>query len=211
MSYDYLALTSLPHIYIFARTMGILPYLLLPLALFLFPSIFRWFRRRLQQSHYASPPTLPSWDPFFNLDVVRATMKSMAQDRRIRAICAQLREHSFTFQSFPFGRRVITSADPRNIQFVFATEADKFGVGPVRENAQTPLTGRGIITSDEPIWSRMRPLIRPTFTKAQIADREMFDVHVQRFLDLLPSDGQEVDLRPLLDRLVSACVPSYIT
>ena len=172
-------------------------------------SLFNIFRRRIAKSEAAKrygaadPPSLPSKDPVLGSDNVRFMMQQMANDRRIKSIYEQLHTYGFTFQAWPFGKRVISTVDPRNIQFVFATEAENFGVGPQRENAQSPMTGKGLITSDEPMWSKMRPLIRPTFTRTQINDKDVFNVHVTRFLDLLPIDGSEVNLRPMFERLVT--------
>ncbi|ORY13521.1 cytochrome P450 [Clohesyomyces aquaticus] len=163
-----------------------------------------------KQHGCAEPPTLPSKDPFFGIDTVRNNLQQMKENRRIRTVYELSHKLGFTFQSWPFGRRVISTVDPRNVQFIFATEAHNFGVAPQREKAQSPLTGVGLITSDEPIWSRMRPLIKPTFTRTQIADRELFDVHVERFLNLLPKDGSTVNLRPLFERLILDASSEFI-
>jgi hypothetical protein len=56
---------------------------------------------------------------------------------------------------------------------------------------------------DGPFWDHSRALIRPTFTRANVANLPAFEVHFQRFLRLLPKDGDTVDLKPLLYRLVS--------
>ncbi|KAF2123206.1 n-alkane-inducible cytochrome P450 [Lophiotrema nucula] len=178
--------------------------------------LFDHFRRRVAISDAAKrygaadPPSLPSKDPVFGSDNVRFMMQQMAKDRRIKSIYEQLHTYGFTFQSWPFGKRVVSTVDPRNIQFVFATEAENFGVGPQRENAQSPMTGKGLITSDDPMWSKMRPLIRPTFTRTQINDKDVFNVHVTRFLNLLPTDGSKVNLRPLFERLILDASSEFI-
>ncbi|KAF2657814.1 cytochrome P450 [Lophiostoma macrostomum CBS 122681] len=153
----------------------------------------------------AAPPRLPSKDPIFGLDTGLVNLRWMRENRRIREIYKQVQTYGKTFESWPFGRRVITTADARNIQHVLATEHEKFGVGPVRELAQTPMTGKGIITSDGGVWAHGRSLIRPTFTRSQIADRVMIEGHVDRFLDAV-DDAQRadvgVDLQPWFDRLI---------
>jgi cytochrome P450 len=67
------------------------------------------------------------------------------------------------------------------------------------------MTGKGIITSDGEAWAHGRSLIRPTFTRSQIADRAMFGNHVDNFLKVV-NDTQRVngaiDLQPWFDRLV---------
>jgi cytochrome P450 len=80
-------------------------------------------------------------------------------------------------------------------------EHEKFGVSPVRGPA-IAMTGPGITTHDGKVWAHARAMIRPAFMRSQIADREMFDVHFERFLALLPKEGTAVDLKPLFSRLV---------
>jgi cytochrome P450 len=67
------------------------------------------------------------------------------------------------------------------------------------------MTGPGIISNDGKVWEHARAMIRPAFTRSQVANGEMFDVHVERFLALLAGDGKTADLQPLFDRLVSTC------
>lgn len=151
----------------------------------------------------AAPPRLPAKDPVFGIDTVRDSMRAAKENRRIKTIYSQYQKYGRTFESWPFGRRVVSTVDARNIQFILATEHEKFGVGPVRELAQVPMTGKGIITSDGEVWRHGRDMIRPTFTRSQINDPEMFDRHVGRFLALLPNNDDTVDLKELFDRLVS--------
>jgi cytochrome P450 len=82
------------------------------------------------------------------------------------------------FEFYLFERRVIATIDPHNVQFALATEFEKFGVGPARERATVPMMGRGIICADGKIWREGRDLIMPTFTRSQIADRDVFEKHV---------------------------------
>jgi cytochrome P450 len=166
------------------------------------------YLRRSYFLHYTSnkdgcelPISLPSKDPLFGLDTFFATMKAMKNHCRMRTIQAQARTYGHTFQSFPFGRRVITTTSARNIQHVLSLEHNKFGVGLVRGPA-VAMTGTGIISNDGKVWEHARAMIRPCFTRSQVADREMFDVHLERFLALLPEEGAAVDLQPLFDRLV---------
>ncbi|KAF2205339.1 cytochrome P450 [Delitschia confertaspora ATCC 74209] len=200
--------------------MGI-PTVLLRFSILLFAKLFitvlyraiqnyRILARETRLYGCAAPVTVPSWDQFFGLDTAYRNLRAMKENRRMKDIYAQIQAYGHTFQSFPFGRRTIFTADARNVQFVYATEHEKFGVGPIRERAQSPLTGRGIITSDGAVWGHARDLIKPTFTRSQIADRESFDVHVERFLELLPQDGSTVDLQHLFDRLILDASSEFI-
>lgn len=149
----------------------------------------------------AAPKTLPSRDPFFGIDTVVSTFRSIKDHCRMRTIQTQTRLYGHTFQSFPFGRRVVTTISSRNIQTVLSLKHEKFGVGPIRKPAEA-MVGKGIISNDGVVWEHGRSMIRPAFASSQIADRGMFARHVERLLALLPQDNSVVDLQPLFDRLV---------
>ncbi|TGO49923.1 hypothetical protein BCON_0196g00150 [Botryotinia convoluta] len=56
---------------------------------------------------------------------------------------------------------------------------------------------------DGPFWEHSRALIRPTFTKSNVANLPAFEVHFQKFLALVPTDGTKVNLKPLLNKLIT--------
>ena len=161
------------------------------------------YRRASKRYGCAPPPRLASKDPIFGVDNVLTDMKQRRQKRKIRSWYNTFRSLGRTFEFFPFGRRVIATVDARNVHFVLVTGFKKFGVGPAREKATMPMMGRGIICADGEPWRKGRDLILPTFARSQIADRDMFEKHVQRFMERLPHDETTVDLAPLFDRLVS--------
>ncbi|KAJ4365797.1 hypothetical protein N0V83_008418 [Neocucurbitaria cava] len=137
----------------------------------------------------ASPPRIPSIDPIFGLDTIISDLKSRKEKKKVETTYAQFALYGKTFASYPFGRRTITTCDPRNVQFILSTEAEKFGNAPVRE-ATVSMLGRGIINSDGEEWRRSRELVMPTFTRARIAEREGFERHVRRFLEGLRRRGE---------------------
>ncbi|TGO35880.1 hypothetical protein BHYA_0143g00220 [Botrytis hyacinthi] len=55
---------------------------------------------------------------------------------------------------------------------------------------------------DGPFWEHSRALIRPTFTKSNVANLPAFEVHFQKFLALVPTDGTKVNLKPFLNKLI---------
>ncbi|KAF2792105.1 putative cytochrome P450 alkane hydroxylase [Melanomma pulvis-pyrius CBS 109.77] len=159
----------------------------------------------------ATPPHLPTKDFLFGLDTVFENLRALKRNGRIKQISSQHQELGKTFESYPFGRRVVSTVDVRNIQAVLSGQQEKFGVGPIREHAQGPMTGRGIITSDGGVWMHGRDMVKPTFSRSQIADRGLFEGFVQRFLQLLPIDeGRIVDLQPLFDRLILDASSEFI-
>jgi cytochrome P450 len=186
-------------------------FLFLPIALQVYFACIRSCTlKKFNTTHGCAPPrTLPSQDPIFGLGTVIHTFKSMKNHCRMRTVQVQAQTHGHTFQSFPFGRRTITTTSAKNTQTILSLSHEKFGVSPIRGPAEAML-GSGIISSDGKAWEHARGMIKPAFTRKEIANREMFDAHFQRFWGLLPVDGREVDLQPLFDRLV-CLVPTLLS
>ncbi|KAH7092270.1 cytochrome P450 alkane hydroxylase-like protein [Paraphoma chrysanthemicola] len=157
----------------------------------------------------AAPKTLPSRDPLFGIDTVVSTFKSIKNHCRMRTAQKQTHLYGHTFQSFPFGRRVVMTVSPRNVQTVLSLEHEKFGVGPIRRPAEA-MVGKGIISNDGKVWEHGRSMIRPAFARSQIADRGMFERHVGRLIALLPQDNSVVDLQPLFDKLILDASSEFI-
>ncbi|KAF2144836.1 uncharacterized protein K452DRAFT_349808 [Aplosporella prunicola CBS 121167] len=102
----------------------------------------------------------------------------------------------YTASAVVMGQHVITTADPENIKAILATNFKDFGLGQ-RIDAFGPFLGSGIFTADGIQWQHSRALIRPSFTKAQLAQLETIETHIQNLLARIPTDGSTVDLQPL--------------
>lgn len=50
--------------------------------------------------------------------------------------------------------------------------------------------------TDGEAWQHSRALVRPAFTKSQVADLSLFESHVAPLLQQMPRDGTTVDLGP---------------
>lgn len=95
--------------------------------------------------------------------------------------------------------------EPKNIQAILATQFKDFELGPLRRGALGPVVGNGIFTHDGKAWEHSRALIRPQFSRGQVADLSLEERHVQHLFQRLPlrPDGWtvEVDLAPLFFNL----------
>ncbi|KAI4114096.1 MAG: hypothetical protein LQ338_008053 [Usnochroma carphineum] len=112
-------------------------------------------------------------------------------------------KYGHTFQVRSWGKTTIFTVEPKNLQSVLATDFASWGVQPLRLFAFEPFVGKGIMCSDGAFWEHSRALIKPSFTRTQIADIHLsvFDAHVSRLVDLIPADGSTVDLQPFFARL----------
>ena len=173
------------------------------IVLFSLQKALRYFQRLSIKRRYGCqpPPATLSRDPFFGLDSVYRMLRSVKENRRNLSLKEQLDTYGYTFQSNLFGKTEVFSADPQNLQAVFATDFRSFGVQPMRLFVFEPLIGKGIMTMDGSHWAASRALLQPIFTRTQITDLSTFNTHVTRLIDLIPKDGSTVDLQPLFARL----------
>lgn len=149
------------------------------------------------------PPSVPQRDPFFGLDLALHSFKSMKENRGNMSMKEQFEVYGHTFQSKPYGKTIIFTIEPRNLQAVLGTDFTSWGVQPMRLFGFEPFVGKGIMCSDGAFWEHSRALIKPTFARTQIADLHLnyYAVHVQKLIDFIPRDGFTVDLQPLFGRL----------
>jgi cytochrome P450 len=175
----------------------------LPLLWFSF-ILFRSYsaRRDITKRHGCKPPTsLTGHRNIFGLDLVYLFLNSSRRGLEKLSVEEQFDVLGSTFQTQAFIKPVIKTIEPRNIQAVFASDADSFGNGPLRHFSFSPLVGDGVMTLDGARHERARALIRPTFSKANIENETAYSMHLENFIKLLPTDGSTVDLQPLFGRL----------
>ena len=71
--------------------------------------------------------------------------------------------------------------------------------------------GDGIFTTDSAFWAHSRAMLRPQFEKAQVADLDQFEEHMQRLLAQIPRDGSTVDLQDLFHRFTMDTSTEFLT
>ena len=168
----------------------------------------KWSERaRLRDAavrHNCQPVTrYPNRDPFMGFDLFVLIGKADWAGHRSEAYRNLHNHYGSTFEMKALGGPQLQTCDPDNIQAICTSVFDDFGVGPMRGRIGVPFLDRGIFTEDGPFWKHSRALVRPTFSRSEIADLENFERHVIRLLDLIPRDKGTIDLLPLAKRLVS--------
>lgn len=142
----------------------------------------------------------PSEDPILGLDFIRANIAACKSRRMLELMTDRITKVGPTWQVRVFvNRRSVFTADPDNIKTILSLNFKDFSIAG-RRPLMGPLLGNGIFTSDGDEWAHSRALLRPSFTKEQVADLALIEVHVTHLLDLLPRDGATVDLQPLFLR-----------
>jgi cytochrome P450 len=101
-----------------------------------------------------------------------------------------------TFSNKVLNKKFIVTIEPQNVKTVLSLRFKDFGLGN-REKVLGPLLGQGIFTMDGAFWSHSRAMIRPNFTRDQVADLQAFERHIQDLWKLIPRDGSTFDLQEL--------------
>lgn len=160
-------------------------------------------RRQLIKEHSCEePPSRPSKDPFFGIDLFLSKIKDIKSHTLLRSQITRFEEYGHTYTEKSFGKTTLFTIDPENLKTYYNTNFKDYGVQRIRRKPFYPLLGDGVFSLDGPAWEHSRSLIRPTFTRFNVANFPALEVHFQRFLKLVPRDGKTVDLMPLLSNLV---------
>ena len=161
-----------------------------------------------QKKRYAcqEPPEYPHKDLIFGTDLFRDNTENSKKFRLLDTWTSRYEKYGETFTAIFQGTRAICTIDSTNLQAITTANFKDYGVQPMRRAATLPFLGEGVFTMDGAFWEHSRALIRPTFSRTNIANLPMFENNLQKFLDLLPRDETTVDLKPLLCKLV-CCHP----
>lgn len=144
--------------------------------------------------------SFPTQDRILGLDFIRDNIKAFRARRMLELMSGRVTNFGPTWQVRVFlTRRSVFTADPDNIKTILSLKFKDFAISG-RRPLMGPLLGRGIFTSDGDEWAHSRALLRPNFTKDQVADLALIEIHVDHLFKLLPGDGTTVDLQPLLHR-----------
>ncbi|KAE8453474.1 hypothetical protein EG329_010335 [Mollisiaceae sp. DMI_Dod_QoI] len=125
-----------------------------------------------------------------------------SKNKKILAVGRQrfLKSSSLEDQTIDIFKKFYNTIEPENIKTILATNFKDFGLGR-RQESFGPLLGQGIFTTDGTQWEHSRALVRPNFTKAQVADLDTFESHIQKLISKIPRDGSTVDLQTLFFQL----------
>ena len=147
-------------------------------------------------------PKRRNYDPVFGLTYKKQDSASTKQFKSLPRGAARHQEYGQTYEESSLFDTTIKTSSPDNIQAVFGSKAQEFGVEPFRLVGMQPFCGDGLLTRDGHIWERSRSMIRPSFHKNNISDLTTFASAVDRLLPRIPGDGSTIDLQPLISLMV---------
>lgn len=158
-------------------------------------------RRQFARLHGCKPLVRRSnKDPFLGLDRTYSIIQSARQHKALEHGHARHRRLKYTFASRQMLHNTILTAEPENIKTILSINFKHYGLGYCLEQFE-PLLGKGIFDTDGDHWAMSRGLIRPNFTRDQVADLASFEHLIQDLFALIPRDGRTVvDLQSLFFR-----------
>ncbi|KAL0931150.1 cytochrome P450 [Colletotrichum truncatum] len=176
-------------------------------------ALTKFHRRRLAREHGCLPPQNQSigGDPIIGLSLVLETVRRARQNEYLRLGHERFRKFGTTYVNKRLLYETVSTIDPENVKEVLGTSFQDFEMPAIRVKALAPFLGDGIFTTDGPQWAHSRSLMRPIFTKHNIAPQlGRFEVHVERLLHHIPNNGATVDLRRLFFNLTLDVATEFV-
>ncbi|KAL3496953.1 n-alkane-inducible cytochrome P450 [Aspergillus germanicus] len=155
-------------------------------------------RRQFALRHGCQPVARASnKEPLLGLDTIPGTIRALRQHKILERTSELFRVHGTTFTVKELQRSAIVTIEPENIKTILSIKFKDYGISH-RLEAFRPLLGEGIFDTDGDHWAASRALIRPSFTRDQVADLTCLEELIQDIFALLPRDGKTVvDLQEL--------------
>lgn len=152
-------------------------------------------RRQLVRKHGCMPPKkIKTIEPILGLDVFYKTSQWTLQHTLLENIDKLLfSSGSQTVELNLIGSSTLWTTEAENIKTVLSTDFKSFRL-PDKPKEIDLLLGEGIFTSDGQAWHQSRELLRPCFSRAQLADLDMLEKHVNALIEAIPRDGSTIDL-----------------
>ncbi|KAF9884392.1 Protein kinase alk2 [Aspergillus nanangensis] len=141
-------------------------------------------------------PARPGAASFLGISTFFRLAKAVKEKRWVEYIADQYDIYGPTFTQVALGKRIISTIDPDNLKALLATQFNDFSLG-TRHREFLPLMGDGIFTLDGAGWSHARGLLRPQFTRDQVADLDLMNGHISSLVELVPKDGSSFDIQRL--------------
>lgn len=156
-----------------------------------------WLRKhRIYKTRPA--PIYPHLDIVYGLDWLLDMVKAINNGTILHVLHERFTAVGTTFWHLATGSWTLITIEPENMKAILATNFDDWPIGGAKQTGLIMAAGsHSIFSVNGKEWKQARALIRPSFTRNQIADLECQDRHVERLLRKIPKDGTVVELQNL--------------
>ncbi|KAL2832481.1 cytochrome P450 [Aspergillus cavernicola] len=175
---------------------AVLLFVALCLVILLLQQIQQRIRRHGDAKKWGCQPPLVAPTGFLGIPGFIRMTRAAKKKHWVEFVAERYSKYGNTFQQTMLGHQAMSTIDPENIKALLATQFNDFCLG-TRLREFYPVLGAGIFTLDGAGWSHSRALLRPQFTRDQVADLCLMDGHVSRLIELVPKDGSIFDIQRL--------------
>ncbi|PFH61854.1 hypothetical protein XA68_16085 [Ophiocordyceps unilateralis] len=179
---------------------------LLSLAALAYPSLMAYRDRKQANSEMwrgtQSPPWIPQRRLLRGLDLAVEFALAVRDDGLI-PFCESrfMLPGKSTVQLYLGGAHIYYTWEPVNIKALH--DHKTWHMPRDRKVSMASLLGKGVFTTDGAEWQHSREMLRPSFTRSQVAARvDALEGHVSRALARIPRDGSTIDLSDVFFRLI---------
>lgn len=165
---------------------------------------------QFKKAHGCKPVhRLPQSERIIGYGLYKIQSQAHKDGKILPLLLQRYRDNGTTWSASLMGQSMINTIDPENVKAVLATNFKDYGLGQ-RIVAFGPLLGHGIFTTDGALWEHSRALVRPNFTRSQVADLCTFETHIQHLIAKLPKDGSTVDIQKLFFQLTMDSATEFL-
>jgi cytochrome P450 len=180
---------------------GVIPSVFLFFSVLLIGSKIRTYlsHRSLAKANDCKPVRRwPLKDPFLGLDYWWALNQAAKRRRLLDWLREQYDKYGSTYYTRLHITDVISTCDPENLRAMHTTKYADFAVDSRRELAFLPLLGRhSVLLANGHQWEQKRAMLRPSFSKEQYSNTDLYERHVSRLIDSVKKQDCKVDLARL--------------
>lgn len=169
---------------------------------------YRCISSHLRRTKYAAcrePPRYPQQRVLLGLDTLREIIAAVKSKCYLRKLHLDYTRYGNTFTKNFLLSSIVCTVEPANLRCILASNFRDYGITSVRKDAFRPFLGNNILTSDGAEWTHARAKLRPSFSKKQTGDLEMFEIHVGRLIQAIRAagEGNIIDLKDFFLRLTA--------
>jgi cytochrome P450 len=145
------------------------------------------------------PPAIPQIKWLNGVDLAVRARRLLKQKNFLRQSSLNFQNTARTFKIRFLGATRIWTIEPANVKTILQSE--DFEMGWIRNKAFRPYLGNGVQATNGEVWAHGRALLRPSFTRAQVSNLDLYEEHFQNFASLIPEDGSTIDIQKEFHRL----------
>ncbi|MCJ1264282.1 hypothetical protein MMC22_004153 [Lobaria immixta] len=161
-------------------------------------------------------PALPHQDPF-GLVRIFELLKTVREKRALKwftSLFDLAGKDVHTFSDHVLDANFIWTRDPGNIRALLSTQASDFDIPAPRRDNVAAMIGKGIFTTVGDAWKHSRAFLRPQFARAQVADLDLEERHMQQMMKLLEAKEhgwtEKVELREFMAKLTFDTITEFL-